>query len=52
MAVLRYCHKTGVPFADGIKEVAYTAPADNGDPSKGQAGSGWLGKLWNKKKKD
>jgi hypothetical protein len=52
MAVLRYCHKTGVPFADGIKEVAYSAPADNGDPSKGQAGSGWLGKLWNKKKKD
>ena len=49
-AALRYASKTGVDFADALKEVAFlpAAPGAEGG-SKDQASGGWMNKLWGKK---
>ena len=48
-AALRYSSKTGVDFADALKEVAFLPSQPLADLAKGDASGSWLNKLWGKK---
>jgi len=53
VAVLRYCHKTGVEFPDALREVSWTPPAEPTDSvEQVQRQNSWFGKLWSKVKKE